>query len=235
VQAPEDKVNIYSDESGTCGVRYLSIGGLWVPYLHDGAIRSAIRELRDRHSCYGEFKWTKVSRNKLHVYQDLITTFTSFTEIDFKCMVVDTHQVDHCKYSGGDEELGFYKFYYLLISRNLAQGYLHYLYTDQRHNRKQNRLQVLKIVSNRWFLKEHRLAMEDPLKTVEARDSKSDDLIQLADVLLGAVGASWNGLTRSVHKLQLMRYIQSQLPVASLSRGTARNNPRITIWPWRPQ
>ena len=39
------------------------IGSLWLPAELRGEIKSRIHALRQRHSAWGEIKWTKVSRN----------------------------------------------------------------------------------------------------------------------------------------------------------------------------
>jgi len=44
--------------------------------------------------------------------------------------------LDYDTSARGDEEPGFYKFYFQLISRKLVKGNDYLVFTDERHNRK---------------------------------------------------------------------------------------------------
>lgn len=62
---------VYCDEahpdvltSASPRARHLMIGSLWLPAGLRGEIKNRIHALRQRHSAWGEIKWTKVSRNR---------------------------------------------------------------------------------------------------------------------------------------------------------------------------
>jgi hypothetical protein len=225
--------HIYSDESNIQGQRYMLIGGLWVADTALPAIRAEIDQLRYQTNLYGELKWKKVSQTKLSVYQGFVDIFMR-QPLVFNCIVVDVTTLDHSTFNRGDDELGFYKFYYLLISRKLLPGRNYLVFTDHRSNRKSSRLEVLKIVTNRWWAKQHSQPGAAPVRAVEARDSKQEDLIQLGDVLLGAVGYTWNGRQSSPAKMALISYIQQKLGGMPLHRATPANRQKFNIWHWQP-
>lgn len=57
------RYNVYCDEASTHGgVRYMLIGGLWVPWDIERSVRDTISDVRDQHHLRAEMKWTKVSR-----------------------------------------------------------------------------------------------------------------------------------------------------------------------------
>lgn len=208
------------------------IGGLWVPWESELAARAALLEVRAKHQLRAEMKWTKVSRKMLPAYMDFVGVFFEHCILRFKCIVLDTHILDYKTYHGGDRELGFYKFYFQLISRNLDYRCQYWLYTDELHNRKSNRLDTLKITVNRWWRKYR--ADEDPLRHVEPRRSHSDDLIQLTDVMLGAIAYAWNEEAGSPPKVALVKGIADRLNWPTLRLATRPGAPKVNIWKWQP-
>ena len=76
---------VYCDEahpdvltSASPRARHLMIGSLWLPAGLRGEIKNRIHALRQRHSTWGEIKWTKVSRNRQDFYFELIDLFVSY-------------------------------------------------------------------------------------------------------------------------------------------------------------
>lgn len=226
------RCNIYSDEASTTNARYMLIGGLWVPWHCEERLADAMSEVRIRYRLTAEMKWTKVSRALLPAYRDFVDCFVADAELSFRCIVIDTQIVDYALFHRGDAELGFYKFYYQLISRNLEPDNSYWLYTDERQNRKSNRLEVLRLVVNRWWRKQ---ADAEPLRAVEPRRSHSEDAIQLADVLLGAIAYAWNQRGGSQAKLDLVQHVaQSLLGRSDLRLATRPGTTRLSIWKWQP-
>lgn len=226
------KFNIYCDESNTNSGRHMLIGGLWVPQPIEPSFRARLLELRQDRNLHAEMKWTKVSRSKLPEYKAFVDVFLDNALISFKCIVVDKHILDYTAFHQGDKELGFYKFYFQLISRNLQPDNLYWLYTDERKNRKPYRLAVLKLTVNRWWAKQ---AGVTPLRHIEPRRSHDDDLIQVADVLLGAIAYAWNGRRGSEAKLGLVEHISQRLGWPTLGIATARGMFKVNIWKWEPK
>ena len=227
-------IHVYADESRLKGERYMLIGGLWVPAPAEPALRGDIARLRIDSHLTAEFKWKKVSRAKLSAYQEMVNIFMKHCEAAFHCIVIDVTFLDYNTFSRGDAELGFYKFYFQLISRKLLSGYHYLVFTDARRNRRAYRLDVLKICTNRWWAKQQGIPEAAPVRAVEARNSKQEDLIQLTDVLLGAVGYVWNGHAESPAKLNLIGHIEQQLGGVSLGKGTPQTSRKFNIWHWQP-
>jgi len=222
---------IYTDESNITASRYMLIGGLWLPLDAQDRVRLALQKVRDTYGLLHEMKWTKVSRTMLPAYKSFVDVFFDEPELSFKCIVIDRYALDYAAYHKGDEELGFYKFYFLLISRKLGPRHLYWLYTDERHNRKPYRLAVLKLTVNNWWQKR---AGVKPLRAVEARCSHDEDMLQLADILLGAVGYCWNDRGESKAKVMLAKHIASQMGWLTLKVRTRPYAPKLNVWVWHP-
>lgn len=225
------RYRLYCDESRIQDARHMLIGGLWVLDEAEAALRQCLQDVRSEYRMTAEFKWTKVSRAKRAAYAAWVDAFLDSPGVTFRCIVVDTHVLDYKTFHRGDEELGFYKFYYLLVSRNLMPAHSYWLYTDERRNRKANRLEVLRIVTNRYWQKQ---AGVMPLRGIEPRRSHGEDLLQLTDVLLGAVGYAWNGLDTSPAKRELGAHLAARLGWATLRTATRRDASKVNQWLWRP-
>jgi len=87
---------------------------------------------------------------------------------------------------------------------------------------------------NRWC-RRYRAASTDLLRAVEPRCSTDEDLIQVADILLGATAYVWNERGASPAKAAMAMHLASRLGWESLRRETAPSAPKFNIWNWRPR
>lgn len=71
------------------------------------------------------------------------------------------------------------------------------------------------------------------IKLVQPTDSKKEDLIQLADILLGSVGYMWNHTDRTrTAKNDLCIHIESK--GNRLRTATKPAESKFNIWKWKP-
>lgn len=237
---------IFIDESRISQSRFQLFGSLWIPRDRQADFRARFWKLWDQEfpSRKSELKWTKVSKSKLRVYKKFVDFFAEFPHVDFRCVVLDTHTIDYREYHDGDEELGFYKFLYFFLSRNIEKDYkhrdiknAHQIFLDRR--RRENgaeigRLEDLKKVLNNR-LGDTCVHIKVPcVRNVEATDSRESPEIQIVDVLTGAVGYAWEGFQTSVHKLDLIRHIENLFGLR-LKEPTPYLSERINIWKFRLQ
>lgn len=206
-------IEVYCDESrpellslnkdGNSKDRYMVIGGLWVPYPLRERFKDEIKRIRQHHEVFGEIKWKNVSPSKIYFYHDLIRLFFRFEGIRFRCIVVDSFDVDLEKFHESDSELGFYKFYYQLLKHWVDDYREHYwIYLDYKKNKVSDRLKTLKRVLNNSSL--------GNVEDVQAIDSKQSLIIQMSDLLIGAVGYKYNGYFSSEAKLSLINLIENE-------------------------
>lgn len=226
--------HIYCDESSTHSGGYLLIGGIWVPKWAEPELRRRLFIVRRKHRISAELKWTKVSLPRLDTYKDWVGVLfqLGMTSVEFKCIVVRHDVVDYRKYHESDKELGFYKFYYQLISRHLKPQHTYWLFTDDRHNHKPSRWTTLMGATNAHMDKTEGVK---PVQTVEPRDSKEEDIIQLADVLLGAFGYAWNEYEGSEAKAAVVEHIRRELGWPSLRQDTFPDAKKVNVWEWIPK
>ncbi|MCF7920528.1 MAG: DUF3800 domain-containing protein [Candidatus Cloacimonetes bacterium] len=209
-----EQIDIYCDESNPdlftaekkTENRYLLIGGIKLRKRDRESAKSKINELRKKYDVSGEFKWNKVSKNKLEFYKEIVSLFFSYgNELIFRCIVINTDKINLDIYHEGDAELGFYKFYYQLLNKWICDFKAYSIFTDIKTNRRKNRINELEqVLKNSHIL--------SSIESVQAINSKESSLLQMADVLLGAVSANFNQtLTPNSAKRELIAYIEELL------------------------
>jgi hypothetical protein len=234
-------VEIYCDETLNRG-GYDLIGGLWVTPAQASRLRRKIAHLRTVCRYRHEFKFQKASGNLSPAYVQLVQMlgdhFVSGYNGNFHCIAIKRSDVDFATFHEGDKELGFYKFYTLLICKKVRPGETYLLNVDERSNRGKTRLLDMRTVVNRTSRRDLRLAY-DCLRDVQARDSKTDDLLQAADVLLGLVGYHVGGLHlrsgMSLAKAQLAERLAGRLNRSSLAEPCLPSVKGVNVWIWQPR
>ena len=94
-------------------------------------------------------------------------------------------------------------------------------------------LNTLKTVLNRGIKKKYSIDTS-PFVSIEPRESKKSELIQINDIILGAIGFQKNGYdllagTRDSKK-KLVEYIANQAGLPNLMQNSPWGKTRFTIW-----
>lgn len=220
--------DVYCDESRPdmftsrrSEAQFLVIGSLWLPTDAREEMKQAIHGLRDKHSVGGEFKWRKVTPSRQDFYLELASWFIAMGDrLRFRCIAVDHSQVDLKLYHGDDQELGFYKFYYQLLHHWILDFNRYSVFCDFKRNREPDRLHVLQQCLGYTNLTSY-------IQQVQAIRSRESVLLQLTDVLTGAVSARLNAtLNRGTAKHELVSALEGKLgrPIQHTLRGERKFN-----------
>ena len=239
---PKDH-HVHCDESHT-GARYVVYGGIIMPCRDVEWFDAIMREWRVEKNMLRELKWTRVTNQKYAEYQSLVDLFfehANLNRLHFKSVVFDMSQVDYGAYHEGDDELGFYKFYYQFLLHKFApyartdENRL-YVNIDERSNRHRHPLRTLRDALNSGIKKKYG-RKANVVRQIEPHKSKESNLTQLADVLMGAVGWHCNDLGARPEarraKIDLAAYIARKAHLASLKHGTPRGQEKFEIWRFR--
>lgn len=233
-------VEIYCDESYDRGGFDL-FGGIWAPRPRADKLREIVAELRRRHSFPYELKYKKATGATLSpMYRDLAAKVTDqirSSRIQFNCIVIPRRVVDVDAYHDGDHELKYYKFASLLFRKRITPGRSYVATFDHRSTRLPTRLSTLRDVMNACGRRDNDLGY-DCFRDVQARPSKADDLLQVADILLGSVGFHWAGghldPNTSLAKNDLADRIARGIRKPNLTFTSPATESRFNIWLWNP-
>lgn len=226
------KIEIYCDESRhdllanqqivTENNRYTVIGGVWLESSIRENLKNEIKALREKYHTYGEIKWNNVSDSRLNFYKSLIKLFFTYNlDLRFRAIIIDALTVDLAKFHNSDAELGFYKFYYQLLFHWINTDDTYYIFTDYKRNRKNNRILELKEIINS-------AKHCSTIKHIQAIDSKESLILQLEDLIMGAVGYKYNfgynGKSRA--KMEIVNLIENNLekPITNTNKNELKFN-----------
>lgn len=235
---PIQKFAFFADESDITNARYSMVGGTATSSDALRSIYSRIFDLRKRHGMFAEFKWSKVSNQKVDAYRDLIELYFDLSEkglVSFHGATFDNHKWKHSLYNDGDRDLGLSKNYYQLILHRFIRFYGEqaslYICLDRRFS--STKLPDLQRILNSGAKKDYGLSF-GPVRTLEAKDSKKDDMLQINDVILGAVSSVKNGrhedlATRS-SKAELAKLVLQNSGLGSFDKDSPPQATSFTIW-----
>ncbi len=230
-------INIYSDESRhtSGGDNFMVIGAISCKRDEKRELVHKIHLLKKKHNAQGEFGWKRLSPNKKEFYFELIDLFLE-NDLEFRCIVVDKRFVDDETFNDGDKELGFYKFYYMMLKDGLRSDNSYHIYLDWQQNREQHRFHNLK------FFLAKKLSGRAKISCLEPVTSKNQPLIELADLLIGAVGYDYNKRKESSVKVQFCRKLAKELHQLNsnyfkfdrLDTFTKKDEKKFNIFKWQP-
>lgn len=239
---PPQDFAFYADESGISQDRFTVVGGLCMRATTARQVYDSINEFRDQHRMTAEMKWSKVSNQKLVEYRafvDLFFALNNTNRVQFHCVAFDSHRWNHTRYNDGDADIGLSKLYFNLILhkfvlRCAAHGSL-FVCLDRRTS--STALGDLRNIVNSVACRDFDV-QGTPVKQVVSRDSKLDSILQMNDVILGAICAVRNGkhLLADGRKAKrvLARDVLEKSGLTTLDKSSPKHINRFTCWNFRP-
>lgn len=201
------------------------------------SVHKSIQEFRNRYNMRAELKWSKVSDQKATEYKALVEYFFAMNNLNFlqfHCIIFDNHGADHKKYNGGDQDVGLSKLYYQLMVHKFGQRFGPHgdlcVCVDRRNS--STSLSDLLKMANAGLAKSCDLP-HSPFKQIIPLDSKQDDLLQLNDVILGAVCAARNGkhlVAGRASKRDLATLVLEKSGLQTFDQDSPKNVHRFTVW-----
>jgi hypothetical protein len=214
--------DFYCDESATHGGGSFYFGALYCSPVRAKILRAGLKEVRERYGCRREMKWTKVSVKMLPAYTAFANVFLDDPVAQFIIMKVSRGKM---WYSWApDEEQRFFKAYYVFLRMNMSMFSRYGVYIDYKPG-KWYRWSALKFALNNAAIRDDYPLKRSHIHTLKPTNSKADDLIQLVDVLLGAITSS----ATAPAKTQLAQHIRQRL--GDITRS---HKPKFTVYDWTP-
>jgi len=218
----------------------MMFGGIIVLRTNLPLVQTAIQNWRDERRIYAELKWTKVSKGKLEDYKALVDVCVLLADekiISFKSVVFDTSPIAYKKHHD-DKDLGWF---YKLMCEFLRHKFGKYavsdedrllVFLDERSSRYS--LLDLKTVLNQE-IRQHYGRTIDVVRNIEPISSHKSDFLQLADILMGAIGYHYNDYHQSpdasAAKIELADYIAIKAGLSGLKQETLLED--FEIWQYK--
>jgi len=237
-------LNVYCDES--CHLRndrspVMILGAVWCLRDRVQEISQRLRELKIEHALarrpdysesHGAFelKWQKVSPAKLAYYLRVVDYFFDDDDLHFRGVIIANKQGLQHEDFEQDHDTWYYKMCFTLLEPIVDPQQRYHIYLDIKDTRsEQKRRKLEQVLRNSRYDFAGRF-----IERVQQIRSHESELMQLADLLIGAICYHNRGLKTSAPKLELIRRIQ-QRSGWSLDGTTWLREPKLNLLRWTPR
>jgi hypothetical protein len=230
--------NIYCDESCHLergdpvqqdDVPVMVLGATWCPAARSRAISKTLRDIKAAHGLSRSFeiKWTKVSQGKLDFYVRVVEYFFQEDYLHFRSVLVpDKRLLDH-EARGQTHDDFYYKMFFRLVAPLIDPTQKYRVYLDIKDTRSEHKRKKLEQVLRNTNYD----TAGDIIERVQQIRSHESEVMQVADLLIGAISHLNRGLTGSAAKQELIRRIQHHSK-KSLRASTWLREPKFNLFRW---
>lgn len=225
--------NIYCDESCHLehdGEKYMVLGGIICEKNDRNIIKNNIINIKRKNNIkdMAEIKWNKVSQSKIIYYKKLIDYFFNSDMLRFRAMIINKSQLDHEKFNQTHDDW-YYKMYYELLKNLVEPKDYNYIYLDIKDTKSAKKVEnVKKYLNIKMAEYEYK-----PIKHIQSINSQESSIMQLADLLIGAIGYKNREMFKkensSIAKTELMEYI-SKKSGYSLLKNTLLSEKKFNLF-----
>lgn len=231
---PPATYNVYCDES--CHLEHdqqstMVIGALWCPTEQAREINAQIRGIKNKHDLNARFeiKWTKVSESKVGFYTDLVHFFFENRSLHFRAVIIPNKgKLDHDKHRQTHDEW-YYKMHFRLLENLLNPKGRYRIFIDIKDDWGGQKVTHLRrVLSNSLYDFSQTI-----VETIQIIRSEESELLQLSDLLIGAVSYVNRGLSQNTGKMKVVQEIR-ELSGYKLTRTTLLREEKMNIFRWAP-
>jgi hypothetical protein len=228
-------INVYCDESSHLEHDHKKVMGLCASWAEMDAGKVAARRLIDLKKRHGlkptfDMKWVAVSPAKIEFYRDVVNYFFDNDNLNFRCLIVpDKEILDHKAHSQTHDDW-YYKMLFYLLKQILSRKHRYRIYLDIKDTRSN-----AKVVKLQEVIRNSMLDFDSSIvEHVQQVRSHEVQLLQLGDLLLGAVCYANRELNTSAAKLALVQLIRERTNYR-LTRSTLPSERKFNIFRWNPR
>jgi hypothetical protein len=227
---------VYCDES--CHLEHdgspvMAWGAITCSVTESARIVDAIRALKAAHGLprLFEVKWTKVSPAKGAFYLALVRLFLEEPHLRFRGVVVpDKALLDHRRFNQSHDDW-YYKMYFTMLRPIFCAPHGYRIYLDIKDTRGGPRMRKLQEVLARTLNDVNGRTIQ----RVQQIHSKESELLQLADLLTGALTYANRSLKTNSAKLAIIDTLRGTLGQYALSRTSPFAEAKFNILVWQAQ
>jgi hypothetical protein len=212
--------NFYCDESTHLqndGMPYMIISYISSAYNQLDQHKEHLKMLKARHKIKGELKWSNVSGGQYQYYADLIDYFFS-THLNFRSVIVDKSKIDEKRPDFTYDDF-YFRMYYQLLHHKINLGYTYNIYLDIKDTRSAKKLEKLNTI----------LKWNASIRSFQFIRSHESSLMQLTDLLMGAINYHLRKEKGVTAKLQLIQKIESYSKI-DLTKSTCKNEDKFNLF-----
>jgi hypothetical protein len=233
----------FCDETSHRGHRFAGVSGI---ALREERIKTlnyelTMLKLNRGKAATSELKWSKVNKHDMPLYEDVCRYFFSLVKakhIHFHALICDFQEYDHRALNLGFRETSISKSYYQILLHRCCKLCGDRAYTHVRPDTGDCTRALPKFLPglNADAIRRFQLRSK-PIRSINKVESQQSPIIQMNDIILGAILAHRNGrhleVNASPHKAHLAQHILALSGLRSYAFSTPYDQPHFTIWNWR--
>lgn len=192
--------NLYCDESTHLqndGHPYMIIAYVACPYNQLKQYKQSIKYIRAKHKFAGEIKWSNISASQYHFYNDIVDFFFS-NDLNFRAVIVNKSQIDEQRDEFTYSDF-YFRMYYQLLHHKIGLENNNNIYLDVKDTVSNKKLKILKDL----------LKHNASLRSFQFIKSHESSLMQIADLLMGAINYKLRGLNKVTAKNKIIEKIET--------------------------
>lgn len=212
---------------------YMVLGAISCPENKKQEIYNEIKQIKTKHNLSENFeiKWTKVSKGKIEFYEEIIDYFFRTKELHFRTVVASKENLKFYTDTPGDDyPTWYYKIYFLLLNSIIFRDDSYRIFIDIKDSRGGKRVEKLKEVlcNNIYDFK------GEVIKDIVQVHSHSSQILQITDLLIGAMSYNTRKLISNQGKLILINRIKERLnPLKiDIEKTTKKRVEKFNIFYW---
>lgn len=224
--------NVYCDESCHLekdGLGVMVLGAIWCPLERVREISEQLRAIKKKHGLSKDFelKWTKLSNRKKRYYLEVLDYFFDEGDLHLRALIVpDKTKLNHAERQQTHDEW-YYKMYYQMLRQIIDPDLSLNIYLD--------------IKDSRSAKKEHKLCEilrssigdsgQELVKKLQSVRSHEIELLQVTDLLIGAIGYANKDLKTSAAKVEFVStFVERAGRVLTQSTPLGRRKVNLFVW-----
>lgn len=228
-----ETINIYCDES--CHIlnsnysNIMAMAALICPKSKYKEVTNEIKEIKLKHniSVTSEMKWTKISSAKESAYLDLVKLFFKKKYLEFRIILINK---DELKKSTNYNTF-YYKMCYLLIKYMMRPQTINNIYLDKKDTLGYQRISILHDCLDK--VKDHYDMDTIKVNNIQNIQSHEVQLMQITDILMGAVVYDARKLNKVTAKTNIINFIKDKAGL-SFEKTTPLSQHKFNILKFRP-
>ncbi len=220
-QALNKTFNLYCDESCHLekdGTPYMLIGYVSCAYNQVKLHHENIRKLKEKHNVHAEVKWSRLSRFNHLFYTSLIEYFFA-TDLQYRAIVIEKCKLKHEAFHQSHDDF-YYKMYFQLLNKKISPEYNYNIYLDIKDSNSAKKVNGLKEYLNKQYLR---------VRTLQNIRSHESQLMQLTDLITGALSYYLRGFDKVIAKNKIIEKIKSHSH-SNLDRSSSFNNEKFNLF-----
>jgi hypothetical protein len=225
--------NIYSDESchlENDGIPVMVLGAVWCRASVVRQVSERIGEIKRRHDIPAglEIKWSKLSPSKQQLYIDLVDYFFDDDDLHFRGILIpDKSRLDHAGFNQ-THDAWYYKMCFRMIEPIIDPRQRYRVYLDIKDTRSEEKRRKLEEV----LRGSRHDAVGQIIERVQQIRSHESAIMQLTDLLIGAIAYHNRGLRTNPAKLDVIQRIQRRSG-RTLDETTWLRDPKLSLLRWK--